>query len=172
MNSYNCRVCRSEYREQIEEALNSGGRFRDTAREYTGHFDCDLHLLEQSLATHQKKHIDQNIPKELTSEEVNFLNRLEEGRVTLEEASRIVATKVFEKILKNPDDVRFIDFFRSELLKIKQQETNYKENYAMEMINRLFAGNLPPRECPNCGAKLFNVTLPKPPSLNGEIIDS
>lgn len=154
MTNLNCRVCRSKLRKKIEDLIFQGQGFRDVAKQYLGNFDCDLHLLEQSIATHQKKHIDQihtNHQNELSEEEIDLLLRFKEGKVTLDEASRIVATKVFEKILKNPEDVKFIDFFRAELLKIKQQEVTDRNSWAMELVNRMFAGELPPRNCTKCG---------------------
>lgn len=151
MMNYNCRVCKSVHKDKIEAALVAGDMFRDIAKNYIDYFDCDLHLLEQSVAVHYKKHIIRNKNNNLTSEQIDFLQRLKEGKVGLEEGSRIVAAMVFEKILKNPDDIRFIDFFRTELLKIKQQETTDRNHWATELMNRMFSGHLPPKNCIKCG---------------------
>ncbi len=166
MATYNCRVCRSEHRKQIEEALSSGGRFRDVAKEYKDYFDCDLHLLEQSLATHlKKKHINHNQTHELTAEEEDFLERFGRGEVSFEEASAIVAVKVFEKLLKNPDEVTYTDFIRTEILKIKQQKINRRESFAINFVNKIFNGKPPPRICARCGAEQFKMDIPEPPSF-------
>ena len=93
--------------------------------------------------------------RKLNKAEKEFLKKLGEGTIGLEEASKFVATRVFEKMLKNPDDFRFVDFFRTELLKIKQEENNIKDSWGKEAIGRLFAGKLPPRNCPNCGFQLI-----------------
>lgn len=171
-----CRVCKTEpkLRDEIDKALLKGEKFRDVAKEYLDYFDCDLHLLEQSLATHlKKKHITQT--HELTADEVDFLRRFKEGTVSFEEASRVMALKVFEKMLKNPgENVKVKDWLDSELLNIKQQELNYKESFALEITKKLFGNRLPPRICANCGAEQYTMNLPEPPKLvlNGEILGS
>lgn len=92
--------------------------------------------------------------KELVSEELEFIEKLRRGEATLEETSRLVAANVFTQMLKYPDKFQFLDFFRSELLKIKKEESEMKENWAKELINRMFMGKLPPRNCPKCGFNL------------------
>lgn len=146
MSHYSCRICNSERKEEIEQLLKDKVQYRKIAQLFEDDFDCDLHLLEQSIASHKK-----HIPKELTEAEKILLDRLSRGEATLEETSRVVAVKVFEKMLKNPDDFKFIDFFRAELLRLKQEETEIKESWGKEIIARLFAGKLPPPICPDCG---------------------
>lgn len=169
-----CRVCRIEpkLRDEIDKALLKGEKFREIAKDYKDYLDCDLHLLEQSLSTHlKKKHIART--HELTAEEEDFLDRFKRGEVSFEEASAILAVKVFEKILKNPDEVKYSDFIRMELLKIKLQKMNSRESFAINLTNRLFNGKLPPRICPNCGAEQYKMDLPEPKvMLNGDILDS
>lgn len=94
--------------------------------------------------------------KTLTSEEEMFLENLGAGTVSLEDASKMVAVRVFRKMLENPDDVKFIDFFRTELLRLKQDENKVKETWGKEVIARMFAGKLPPSVCPRCGTQLIN----------------
>lgn len=89
--------------------------------------------------------------RKLNKEERNLLKRISQGDFSLEEASRVVAVRVFENMLKNPNDVRFIDFFRSEWLRLKQEENKIKDTWGKEIIARFFAGKLPPKFCPHCG---------------------
>jgi hypothetical protein len=94
----------------------------------------------------------------LTEKEKDLLKRLGEGKATFDEVSKMVAVKVFEKMLKNPDDFKFYDFYQTELLQIKKQEVEDRNTWAMEIINRFFMGKLPPQICPKCGTKLYEVT--------------
>lgn len=149
MSNYSCRICRSEYRFDIEAMLTKKMQYRNIARQFKPHFACDLHLLEQSIGVHHKKHVRK--VKDLSPQEVSFLRRLQSGEVDLEEASREVAVRVFENILRNPHDVRFIDFFRAEELRIRQKENQIKNQWSKEIIARLFANKLPPPYCPHCG---------------------
>lgn len=155
MVHYKCRICKSGNRQEIDKSLLAKEPYRDTAKKFIDDFDCDLHLLEQSIASHSK-HLSQTSSHELTEEETGFLNRLKNGDATTSEIGRMVAVKVFEKILRYPDDLRFVDFFRSELLALKKQELESKNSWAEEIVGRMFAGQLPPSDCPNCGLKLFN----------------
>lgn len=92
----------------------------------------------------------------LSREEKKFLKDLKEGRASLEEASRLVAVKVFEKMLKQPGNVKFLDFFRVELLKIKKMEAETKKTWAMQLVSRMFGGaELPPPVCPHCNKELI-----------------
>jgi len=103
--------------------------------------------------------------KELTAEEEALLDRIEQGKVGIDEMRTLIARRVFEKMLKNPDDFKFLDFFRVELLKAKQEENKIKESWAKELIGKMFAGKLPPRECPQCGYNFSSETE------DGEILD-
>lgn len=157
MSHYACRICNSDYREDIELMLSQKVPLREIAKQFKNSFDTDdIHLLEQSIASHKK-----HIPKQLTADEKDLLNRMSKGEVSFEEVSRIVAVKVFEKMLKNPDDFRYIDFFRTELLKIKQEETQIKDAWAKELIARMFSGKLPPSKCVNCGYSFMETKIEK-----------
>lgn len=90
----------------------------------------------------------------LGPDELELLEKLKKGEVELDEVRRLVASKVFEKMLKYPDDFKFIDFFRTELLDLKRREVETKQNWAMEIVGRMFAGQLPPQICPGCGLNL------------------
>ena len=89
--------------------------------------------------------------RNLSKEEKEFLKKLGTGEVTYEETSRLVAVRVFEKMLKNPDKWQYLDFFRSELIKVKREEAQIKDAWAKEIIGRMFSGKLPPKICPECG---------------------
>lgn len=95
----------------------------------------------------------ERVAKELSPEELDLLERLKRGEAGISDVSGVVAAKVFEKMLQFPDDFRFIDFFRTELLRQKNEENQIRDRWAREIVNRMFAGKLPPREhtCSKCG---------------------
>lgn len=95
--------------------------------------------------------------QKLTDEENLFLEDLRSGKKDISEIGRVVAVKVFEKMLKFPDDFKFYDFYQTQLLQLKQEEAKSKNTLAMELINRLFAGKLPPTHCPNCGHEIIKL---------------
>lgn len=95
--------------------------------------------------------------KKLSSEERQFLEDLKTGKKDISEISRLVAVRVFEKMLKYPDDFKFFDFYQAELLKLKKEEQQSKNTLAMELINRLFSGQLPPTHCPKCGTEIIHL---------------
>ena len=109
-------------------------------------------------------------PLELTEEEDRFLERLGRGEVTLEEASHLVAKKVFHKMLSEPWGVQFHDFFRTELLKIKQAEVRERHDVAMQLIARMFGGQLPPKDCPKCGHPILTA-IGETQVVEGELSD-
>ena len=96
-------------------------------------------------------------PQKLSEEEKLFLEDLRSGKKDISEISKLVAVKVFEKMLKYPDDFKFYDFYQAQLLQLKQEEAKSKNTIAMELINRLFAGKLPPTHCPNCGYEIIKL---------------
>ncbi|MCK9370712.1 hypothetical protein M0R04_12455 [Candidatus Dojkabacteria bacterium] len=102
----------------------------------------------------------------LTTKEKKLIQDIADGKVDLESASRVIASKAFEKLLKFPDSASFTNFIQSELLKLKRQELTDKNTWAMELVNRMFNGVLPPRVCPKCGEVLVKL-----PVLEGEIIE-
>lgn len=112
---------------------------------------------------------------ELGEEEKVFLQRLKDGTVSLEEASRKVAGIVFEKMLRNPNDVKFDSFFKTKLLELKQSEQADRNNQAMTLINGMFNGRLPPKSCPSCGYVIYEdaviVAKPEGTTLIGEVVD-
>ncbi len=150
MGKLDCRICYTKYRDEIEQLLKDGVPMVQVAHRYGESMGVDIHLLEQSIASHRK-----HIPKELTEEEKLFLNRIQSGEAGIEEISRIVAARVFENMLRNPDDVRFVDFYRSQLLLMNEEKQRTQDAWAREVICRMFSGHLPPREqiCSKCGYK-------------------
>lgn len=102
--------------------------------------------------------------RELSRKEKELLKRISNGEVSLEEATRVVAVRVFENMLKNPQDAKFIDFFRAEWLKLKQEENKIKDTWGKEIIARFFAGKLPPKFCPHCGKATVDSVV-----LEGEV---
>jgi hypothetical protein len=103
----------------------------------------------------------------LSAKEKQLIKDIAEGKVDLEDASRVIASKAFEKLLKFPDSASFTNFIQSELLKLKRQELTDKNTWAMELVNRMFNGVLPPRICPSCGEVLVKL-----PVLEGEVIET
>ena len=104
--------------------------------------------------------------RDLTKVEKEFLKKLETGEMTFEETSRFVAVRVFERMLKNPDRWQYLDFFRTELIKVKREEAQIKDAFAKQIIERMFAGKLPERNCPKCGYDLFPDKV-----LEGKVIE-
>lgn len=148
MGKLDCRICYTKYRGEIEQLMLNGTPMVQIARQYSESMTIDVHLLEQSIASHRK-----HIPKELTEEEKLFLNRIQSGEAGIEEISRIVAARVLENILLNPDDVRFVDFYRSQLLLMNEEKQRTQDAWAKEVICRMFSGHLPPKDitCLRCG---------------------
>lgn len=92
----------------------------------------------------------------LSKRDKELLNRFEKGEVTLEEANKIVAIRAFERILTGETKVSITNWIQSELLKIKKAEVENKNNWAMEIMNRMWLGQLPPQACPKCGHNWYN----------------
>lgn len=95
---------------------------------------------------------------ELTPKENKLLKDIAAGKVSMEDASRIIAAKAFEKILKDPTAISFNNFLQSELLKIRKDEVESKNSMALELMNRMFAGQLP-TVCPHCGKNMFDLKV-------------
>lgn len=92
--------------------------------------------------------------REFSSEEKEFLEKIERGEMDMDLMRGKVARMAFERVLRNPDQVKFIDFIRTEILNSKQEEIKASKSWGKEIIARLFAGKLPPRNCPNCNYSL------------------
>ena len=116
------------------------------------------------------RRMDRKKPVKLTEAQIALLDKFERGEVTFEEAGRLIARKAFERFLKYPEEKGSLsDFFRAEFIKIKQQKTTDKTNVAMEMLNRMFMGNLP-THCAKCGHSLFPRS-PVTKALEGEVVN-
>lgn len=149
-----CRICRSdpEVRSEIEEALVvEGKKFSEVGREWVDFFEINFHLLEQSIGTHFKKHLD---PK-ITTEDLKLLNRIKEGTASFDEITRVLQAKALEKILRKPNSVKISDWLKSENLKIKKQKAEEKSNFALELLGKMFLGGLPAQNCIKCGHPFF-----------------
>lgn len=149
-----CRICRcdEEVRNKIEEGLVlEGKKFREVAKEWQGYFLIDLHLLEQSIGTHYKKHLDPRIK----AEDLELLRRFEEGAADSDEMLNKLSAKMFEGILRNQESVKMSDWLRLEKLKIRKEKLGEKENFALDFTKRLFAGHLPAKNCIKCGHPFF-----------------
>lgn len=172
MGRIQCRICNSvdSVRVAIEDLLLKKRSYRDVANQYLKKFGSDLHSLEQSIAKHHKSHLNNEKPNQLTSKDAELLRRFSEGSVDFSEASRIIATNAFERILRNPSSVQVRDWLQSELIKLKKQELDDKNTWAMELVNRMFSGHLPPKNCINCGHPFIEVVesknLTEPPTYN------
>ena len=105
--------------------------------------------------------------RDLTKVEKEFLKKLETGEMTFEETSRFVAVRVFERMLKNPDRWQYLDFFRTELIKVKREEAQIKDAWAKEIIGRMFSGKLPPKNCPECGHDFMETKV-----VEGQVVEN
>lgn len=158
----------SEFREQLKHIVTEIGVFQ-TAKKYHERAGMSFDAFYKQIKSNYGKKPELNSKgkekKPLSEVEEKFLVDLGEGKVSLVDASKLIAVKVFRKILENPDDVKFIDFFRTELLKLKSEENKIKETWSKEIIARMFAGKLPPEDCPHCGKP---TVADSPKLLNGE----
>jgi len=109
--------------------LKKGRKFRDVAIEFVDFFGIDLHLLEQSIGTHFKRHYIE--PHELTDKEIDFLERVKSGTATQEEQARIIATKAFEKALLHPETVKISDLLKLEAFKLRKQKAQEKRQWRL-----------------------------------------
>lgn len=157
-----CRICRAdpEIRDQIEKALLQERKVRDVAREFLAFFDCNLHLLEQSLSTHFKRHRDRH----LTLKDLELLERVEKREVSDTEIYNWIAVRAFENLFRNPDKVKMSDWLRIEALKIKKAKLSSRDDWASKALSTFFGGYIPPKNCPKCGTQLLNSWQPNPNS--------
>lgn len=161
----------TDFTEQLRHIVSEIGAYA-TARKYHERANMSLQAFYRQLQLNYgegkkvkpKFNLKGKEIRTLTEEEEIFLTKLGKGEVSLAEASKLVAAKVFRKMLENPDDVKFIDFFRTELLKQKESENKVKETWSKEIIARMFAGHLPPPLCPHCGKS----TVIDSPVIQGE----
>lgn len=111
-----CRICISDEKEGIERRLAKKVPYRTIALEFMNTFECGLHLLEQSLGNHAKKHL----PKELTKEEQVLLERVKNGEVSKDEMKRIIAVRAFEYAIRNPHRLKFNHFIKLQQLQMRE----------------------------------------------------
>ena len=118
-----CRICISEYKKEVEKLLSQKVLFREIARMYEEGFDCDLHLLEQSVGNHAKKHL----PKELTKQDRELLKRVKNGEVSKDEMKRIIAARAFEYAIRNPHRFTFNHFIKLQQLQMREERMKQRK---------------------------------------------
>lgn len=102
-----------------------------------------------------EKKVKKDEGRKLTKKEKEFIKRLENGEASIIETSRLIAKHVFTNMLKNPDQFKFYTFYQSSILELKKEEIKLGDQRMRELVNRLFAGKLPPTSCPKCGEYLY-----------------
>lgn len=117
-----CRICTSDEKEAIETRLSKKVSYRTIALEYMNAFDCNPHLLEQSVGNHAKKHL----PKELTKEDQALLERVKKGEVNKDEMKRIIAARAFEYAIRNPQRLSFNHFIKLQQLQMREERVKQK----------------------------------------------
>lgn len=111
-----CRICKSDEKEAIEARLAQKVWYRTIALEFVNAFDCDPHLLEQSIGNHAKKHL----PKELTKEDQALLEKVKKGEVSKDEMKNIIAARAFEYAIRNPHRLSFNHFIKLQQLQMRE----------------------------------------------------
>lgn len=91
---------------------------------------------------------------ELTSQEVSLIEGLRDGSTSFDTVQREVASRAFEKILRNPSSLKVKDWLQSELIKIKKEESQARIGAMEVFLRKMFSGNLP-TQCMKCGTPLF-----------------
>ena len=104
----------------------------------------ELHLKNKLKVTAK------NIDGELTADEAQLLEDFKNGTVGYDRIQKELATRVFKKILLNPESVNVRDWLQSELVKLKQDETTKQRDALTKFINALFGGFIPSIVCPHC----------------------
>lgn len=118
-----CRICTADEKEAIEAHLAQKVPYRTIAIEFINAFDCDPHLLEQSIGNHAKKHL----PKKLTKEEEVLLERVKKGEVSKDEMKNIIAVRAFEYAIRNPRRLSFNHFIKLQQLQNRQKRLGLLE---------------------------------------------
>lgn len=88
--------------------------------------------------------------QELNQEELEFLEKFRSGELDFEEAQRMLAYKVFTRILQDPTQLKAADWLRSELVKIKREEMSMKKEEMERSWAMIFGGFMIPDKCPRC----------------------
>lgn len=92
--------------------------------------------------------------QDLDTEELAFLEKFRSGELDFEEAQRMLAFKVFTRILQDPTQLKAADWLRSELVKIKREEMSMKKEEMERSWAMIFGGFMIPDRCPRCDFKL------------------
>lgn len=88
--------------------------------------------------------------QDLNTEELEFLEKFRSGELDFEEAQRMLAYKVFTRILQDPTQLKAADWLRSELVKIKREEMSMKKEDMERSWAMIFGGFMIPDKCPRC----------------------
>ena len=104
-----------------------------------------------------RKGIKHEEEKDLTEDELKLIEGLRDGSTSFDTVQREVASRAFEKILRNPSSLKVKDWLQSELIKIKKEESQAKIGAMEVFLRKMFSGNLP-TNCSKCGAPLFAVS--------------
>jgi hypothetical protein len=107
---------------------------------------------------------------ELTQQEQSLIEGLRDGSTSFDTVQREVASRAFEKILRNPSSLKVKDWLQSELIKIKKEESQAKIGMMEVFLRKMFSGSLP-TNCAKCGTPLFQEgTIVHEPITNPDIL--
>lgn len=100
--------------------------------------------------------------KELTTEQIQFVEDIRSGKKDSEDAAKYILANFMENVFRNPELIKSIDAFRSEMLKIKKEEKKDRQSQAMALVSMMFSGQIPPSVCPKCGEILYTTDQSDP----------
>lgn len=156
--------------EILSYASEHGGK--EAARQYweTSGFASEDTFYQKILKELAKRrHLAAQIDPEsgLSAEEEQLLEDFKNGKVGYDRIQKELATRVFRKILKNPESLQVRDWLQSELVKLKQDETMKQKNALERFVNSLFGGFIPAIYCPHCHKSTII-----PTEALGELLDA
>lgn len=127
-----CRVCLSEYRDDIEKLLETGKPYRSIAVQFYSAFGCSVHSLEQSLSTHKrhKKEMEMKLLAEEKKHEafMALTAKMQAGTATKEDFHNTLITIAYQDLRLHPERVKHKDVinFQRLLIKERQLEVRYE----------------------------------------------
>jgi len=145
-----------EYQKRILFDLASLGA-AETARRHYEDLGIKETNLYKTLSNEAKKQrinrvvgFDKQDDK-LKEDEKLLLIKYERGEVGFDEMQRVLATKMFKRLLTGEDKVTASDWLRSEQIKIRKMEVEDQKTAMEEFLDAMFSGFLPSLTCPYCG---------------------